>query len=75
MRARHEPAWDFTSAKGAHIQGSKWMHLILALGDGMTTCDAHLRLTADVVRAGLRIPVFSKSRQAQADPLSVRLCG
>jgi hypothetical protein len=28
-----------------------------------------------VVSAGLRIPVFSRPKQAHADPLSVRLCG
>jgi hypothetical protein len=70
-----EPAWDFSSAKGAYIHGSKWMHLVVALGRGMTSCDAHLHLTADVVSAGLRIPVFSRPKQAHADPLSVRLCG
>jgi hypothetical protein len=70
-----EPAWDFSTAAGAQVQGSKWMHLLLKVGTEMTACDASLQLTADVVRAGVRIPVFSRPKQTSADPLTVRLCG
>jgi hypothetical protein len=51
------------------------MHLLLKVGTEMTACDASLQLTADVVRAGVRIPVFSRPKQTSADPLTVRLCG
>jgi len=70
-----EPAWDFSAAAGAHVQGSKWMHLLLKMSTEMTACDANLHLTADVVRSGVRIPVFSRPTQTSAKPLTVRLCG
>jgi hypothetical protein len=70
-----EPAWDFSTAAGSQVQGSKWMHLLLKVSTAMTVCDASLQLTADVVRTGVRIPVFSRPKQTSADPLTVRLCG
>ncbi|MEU7904961.1 hypothetical protein [Actinoplanes sp. NPDC049118] len=70
-----EPAWDFQAAKGTHVHGSKWMHLLVRASPAMTTCHARLELSADVVRSGLRIAAFSRPRQTMADPLTVRLWG
>jgi hypothetical protein len=51
------------------------MHLLLKVSAQVTTCDASLQRTADVVRTGVRIPAFSRPKQTTADPLRLRLFG
>jgi hypothetical protein len=70
-----EPSWDFSTAAGERVHGSKWMHLVVAASTKMTACDATIDLTADVVSSGFRIPLFGRPKQAGADPLTTRLWG
>ena len=68
-----EPSWDFQSATGAQLIGSKWMHLLVRTPREMTTVNANLRLVADVMRGAFRLPVFARTGREAAEPLTVRL--
>lgn len=67
------PSWDYQAAKGVHLQGSKWMHLLIKAPREMVSGFATLELTADVTSGGFRLPMFAKPKVATADPLRVQL--
>lgn len=69
------PSWDYESAKGNDLQGSKWMHLLAKAPREMTTAHARLDLSADVVVKGFRLSVFTRPEKRVAEPLTVRLWG
>jgi hypothetical protein len=67
------PSWDYQAAKGVHLQGSKWMHLLIKAPREMASGSATLDLTADVIKEGFRLPVFARPKVASADPLTIQL--
>jgi len=71
-----KPSWDYEEAKGARLQGGKWMHLLVKAPKGMASSKAVLDLTADVTVRGSRLPVLVlRSRQEAESRLTVRLWG
>jgi len=69
-----KPSWDYEEAKGAMVQGSKWMHLLAKAPKGMETVRAILDLVADVRVRDSRLPVLAIRDKEQAhDRLTVRL--
>ncbi len=55
-----EPSWDYEGAKGAMVQGSKWMHLLFRVYKGMERVRAILDLAADVQVYGSHLPVVTQ---------------
>jgi hypothetical protein len=69
-----EPSWDYEEAKGAMVQGSKWMHLLARAPRGMETVRAILDLAADVRLRGTRLPVLViRDKERAREHLAVRL--
>lgn len=69
-----EPSWDYEEARGAMVQGSKWMHLLTRAPKGMQTVRAILDLAADVRVRGARLPVLViRDEERAREHLTVRL--
>lgn len=68
------PSWDYEEAKGARVQGCKWMHLLVKAPRGTNPVRATLDLTADVRVRDARLPVLGLRDQEKARAhLTVRL--
>jgi hypothetical protein len=68
------PSWDYETARGLRVQGSKFMHLLLKAPKGMVSGEAVLDLVANVGTRGFRLPILG-SRAKPEPHLSVRLWG
>lgn len=70
------PSWDYEAVRGIHLQGSKWMHLLVKAPLGTSSCKAVLGLVADVVVHNLRLPVLAiRDQKSAATQLVARLWG
>jgi hypothetical protein len=68
------PSWDYEEAKGLKVLGSKWMHLLLKVPQGMETVRATLDVAADIRVWSWRLPVLAIANREQArEHLAVRL--
>lgn len=70
------PSWDYEEAKGARVQGCKWMLLLVKAPKGTSPVRATFDLTADVRVRGSRLAVLALRDKEQARAhLTVRLAG
>ncbi len=68
------PSWDYQEAKGARVQGCKWMHLLVKAPRGTSPVRAILDLSADVRVRDVRLPVLGlRDKEKARDHLTVRL--
>ncbi len=69
-----EASWDYVEARGAAVEGCKWMYVLVKASKGMSKGQAIIDLVADVEVQGVRVPVvaFRHRKQAEAH-LTVQL--
>ena len=69
--------WDYEAPQGVHIQGSRFMHILVKAPKGMTRGEAVLDLAADLLVHGVGLPALlppSREREGIKQP-SVVLWG
>ena len=70
-----DASWDYETPQGVHLQGSRFMHVLVKAPKGMPKGEASLDLTADVEVRNAVLPFVILPQQEGAEMPLVRLWG